>query len=199
MKIAIDTNEVLRAFLDQFALYYKKGIDRSFDIDNIKYDNFDLRILFPFDSDYQINSFLYEDYVYEIFGCAKPVEKMGIDMFNDWVMSLEDIDTDEEIEVTITSFGEHHKSIPSTLFFYSKCGCIAKNYEFENSVEKIWDKYDILVTANNYLLESKPEGKTSIKIETDYNTDIESDYSFNKFSEFVKNEIIKKLIENGSN
>ena len=35
MKIAIDLNDVLRAYTAQIASYYKKNIDRSFDIDEV--------------------------------------------------------------------------------------------------------------------------------------------------------------------
>lgn len=190
MKIAIDTNEVLRSFLDQFSLYYKKGIDRKFDIDNIIYDDINLRVLFPFESDYQLNSFLYEDFVLEIFGHAKQKDGNTIDKFNNWTYELEDLDIDEEIELTIISIGESHKSIPSTMFFFSKTGCICKNYEFSNDIEKLWEKYDLIVTANNQILDLKPENKKSVKINTDFNKEIESTYSFESFKDFMKDESI---------
>ena len=59
----------------------------------------------------------------------------------------------------------------------------------------IWDKCDVLVTATPNLISNKPDGKIVVKIEMPYNKDIESDYSYQKLSDFLNdNEIIEKLI-----
>ena len=60
----------------------------------------------------------------------------------------------------------------------------------------IWNKCDVLITANPSLLECKPENKTSIKICTEYNGESEADYSFTSLSSFLADENnTKKLIE----
>ena len=59
----------------------------------------------------------------------------------------------------------------------------------------IWDKCDVLITAEPKLLENKPEGKIAIKIEMPYNKECQSDYTYSKLSEFLDdNNIIEKLI-----
>ena len=52
----------------------------------------------------------------------------------------------------------------------------------------IWDKCDVLITANPKLLDNKPEGKVSIKIITEYNKENESNLSFYSLNDFLNNE-----------
>ena len=52
----------------------------------------------------------------------------------------------------------------------------------------IWDKCDVLITANPKLIESKPNGKITVKIEKDYNKDYQGDLNFKTLSSFITNE-----------
>jgi len=53
----------------------------------------------------------------------------------------------------------------------------------------------VLITANPSLLESKPDGKISIKIKAEYNKESESDYTYKSLSAFISDENnIKELI-----
>ena len=55
----------------------------------------------------------------------------------------------------------------------------------------------MLITANPDLLNNKPEGKTTIKVNKDYNSNCEADYSYETLSMFLTDEdIIEKLLEN---
>jgi len=76
---------------------------------------------------------------------------------------------------------------PASLFFYSKYGMEADNIQFYNkkTIKKIWSKFDVIVTANPDLLEIKPKNKISIKINTDYNQNYESDYSIDSIEGFT--------------
>jgi hypothetical protein len=67
------------------------------------------------------------------------------------------------------------KSNPSTFFFLSKTGCKIENIRFVTDYAKKWDGIDVLITANPKALESKPEGKISIKVNASYNKNV-SDY-----------------------
>jgi hypothetical protein len=65
----------------------------------------------------------------------------------------------------------------------------------------IWDKCDILISADNKLLKNKPENKLSVKIETTYNGDAPSDYKYDSLMNLIKDEtfvrnIVTKLKEN---
>jgi hypothetical protein len=59
------------------------------------------------------------------------------------------------------------KSNPSTFFFLSKTGCKIENIRFVTDYAKKWDGIDVLIT-NPKALESKPEGKISIKVNASY-------------------------------
>ena len=72
-------------------------------------------------------------------------------------------------------------------FFLSKIGTKIREVYFPTDSITVWDKCDILITANPELLDAKPEGKTSIKIKTEYNKESSADYSFKDLSTFLTN------------
>lgn len=195
MNIAFDTNDVFRDFYKTFAILYRKGVNRAFNVDDFIADNIEPRILFPFESEREMNDFMYDNYQLELFGHAGMIPNT-IPRFNDWLDTIRDYEyeNDEEPNVTIISYGSLYKANPSTLFFFAKRACIARLYDFETSIERIWDKYDVIITANNYLLESKPEGKIAIKINTAYNKECPSDYTYDRVNDFFQdNETYKTL------
>ena len=60
----------------------------------------------------------------------------------------------------------------------------------------IWDKCDILITANPNLIKNKPEEKIAIKINMPYNVDVECKYSYDSIIDMINDEneiIINKL------
>jgi hypothetical protein len=77
------------------------------------------------------------------------------------------------------------KSNPSTFFFLSKTGCKIENIRFVTDYAKKWDGIDVLITANPKALESKPEGKISIKVNASYNKNV-SDYEIDSLLKFMK-------------
>ena len=58
----------------------------------------------------------------------------------------------------------------------------------------MWNDIDILLTANPSLLLNKPSNKIVIKYITNFNKDIESEYSISSLSEFEDK--LKKIIKN---
>ena len=61
---------------------------------------------------------------------------------------------------------------------------------------EIWQKCDILITANPNLLDMKPEGKVSVKIDKEYNGETNSDFNFSSMRKFVEDEEnTEKIIE----
>jgi hypothetical protein len=108
---------------------------------------------------------------------------------------LKDIDVDESIEVIFVSPKEYGLSIGNTYFFLSKIGTKVREVYFPTDSITVWDKCDVLITANPELLETKPEGKISIKIKTEYNKESSADYAFKDLSTFLtNNEITENLI-----
>jgi len=198
MRISIDINDVLRDFIRNFAKYYKTGYDHTFDYDNISevWTN-DLQALFPFKSERAYETFIYNDYPYEIFGVAPAVDGKLPGLFSEWYKNIiPNIDCGEPIEINIVSTKEYGLSIPSTLFFLSKFGIKTREFYFPEDSLTIWDKCDVLVTANPILLDSKPEGKISVKIEQDYNEKSSADFSYLNMKLFVSSEEgIMKIID----
>ncbi len=191
MKIGITLNEVLRDFLGQLTYTYEKYIEET-DIEEDTITEFDLMKYFDFASKDEMNSFLYDEAALEIFGHADQAENNLMNKFNMFLMDIKD---DEEHVIEIVS-REVNKSIPSTLFFLSKLSCRIENIRFEMDYEDYWDGVDVLITANPTALETKPEGKISIKINTSYNKDSKSDFELDSILEFITDETVREKILN---
>lgn len=207
MKIAIDLNDVIRKFTYNYAEVYIRNYNRDFDMDSIEevWTN-DLKLVFPFKTDEAYVRFVYEDYAYDIFGKCELMERErrtseGIAQgtataLNEWLgKTIRDIDCDEEIEVMFVSPMEMGASIGATYFFLSKLNLPVREVYFPKDSLTIWDKCDVLITANPDLLKAKPDGKKSIKIKADYNKDCEADMEFQRLTTFLcdENNTIKLL------
>lgn len=187
MTIAIDVNEVLRNFLNNYAKYYVKGYDHEFDLDELSFWTDDPSALFPFASRKAFEQFTYENFAYELYGCAPPMHQQLSGELNDFINNPPAELEDEDINYIIVSSREANLSIPSTLFFISKMGLRVREYYFPKDSLTIWDKCDILITADPQLLANKPEGKVSVKIDREYNEESESDFSYNSMLVFIRN------------
>lgn len=182
-RIGITINEVLRDFLGQLEYTYEKYIGPiELDEDSVK--SLDLLDYFEFEDKHQLNKFLYQEASLEIFGHADQIEDNIMNDFNQFIMDIED---DEEHELELIS-KEFDKSIPATYFFLSKLACKIKKIRFVKDYEEFWDGVDVLVTANPTALDLKPENKTSVKIESSYNKNSESDFTFESFRAMLKDE-----------
>ena len=199
MKIAIDINDVLRDFTGQFKNYYIKAIDPSFEIEDEDINSFDLYEVFPFKDKNAYNMFRYVDYAFELYGRAEATDKMLPYRFNDWTQkTLRNLDKEKIPEIMLVSPFEAGKTIQSTYSFLSKISSNVREVYFPVDSSTIWDRCDILITANPSLLEKKPDGKKSIKIMADYNTDAPADYTFNNMLEFLEEDgNIESIIKKG--
>ena len=184
MKIAITINEVLRDFTGQLSYIYNKYVDRDFSLVDTPVTEWDLLEYFKFKDTKELNSFLYTECSYEIFGMADQLHDNVIAKLNEFMVDVNDY---EEHEVILIS-REANKSIPATLFFLSKLGFSGNDIKFVKNYEDKWDFVDVLVTANPIALETKPEGKISVKIDSMYNKDVESDYTLLDVMELFNNE-----------
>ena len=189
MTIGIDINDVLRDFTMNYAKLYQRGYNHEFDYDDLELWTNDISALFPFKSDGAYKRFTYEDFVCEIFGGCPSVETKTTEALNKLTKEiLPNIDTDEPIKVIVVSPMEYGRSIPATLFFLSKMDCEIRDILLPDDSSEIWNVCDALITANPLLLNTKPEGKVSVKIEQEYNNECESDFSYGTFVKFTKNE-----------
>jgi 5'(3')-deoxyribonucleotidase len=193
MKIGISINEVLRDTLSQLDYTYSKyisGKETTTTRDEIT--SFDLKKHFDFESEKDINRFLYDEASLEIFGHADQMHENLMTKFN---MFLVDIDEEEEHTIELVS-REFLKSIPSTLFFLSKLGCRATNIRFVKQYEEEWGDLDVLITANPIALKNKPKNKISVKIKAPYNSDTISDYELESINDFIKDGALREKILN---
>ena len=195
MKICFTLDDVIRAKTVQIGKIYKRNVNGNIDLDALDFSTNDYQEIFSFKTKADWQKFLYSDYVYEIFGEA-PVTTKGVDKeFNLWLIGLQDID--EEIEVSLANPFEFNASIGFTCFFLSKIASRVREMYFPVDSSEIWNKCDVLVTADPKLIEEKPEGKICVKINMPYNKDLEADYSFDSLSDALKeNNILKNLIDN---
>lgn len=199
MKIAIELNDVLRDYSNNFLRYYIEGYNHEFDLSEFEFWTNDMSALFPFKSDAAYNNFVYNDYAFELFGkCGTCVRNVS-SLFKKWMeQDIDDLDLDEEIEVMFFSPMEYGASIGNTYFFLSKLGTTVREVYMPKDSSTIWNKCDVLVTANPNLLNNKPEGKKTVKIKTEYNRDCPADFEYKDLSTFLENKENTKALLNES-
>lgn len=189
MRIAIDLNDVIRDFSVNFLKYYCERYNHEFDLSDFEFWTNDMSALFPFASDNAYINFTYADYAYELFGRCSLVESNLSSLFGNWVdTTVGNYEGDEPVELMIVSPKEYGMSIGASLFFLSKIGCTVRDIYFPDKMATIWDRCDVLITANPDLIKGKPEGKISVKIKKEYNNECEADFEYKKFSDFLNDE-----------
>lgn len=199
MKIAIDINDVIRDYSGQFKRIYQKYVDFTFEIEDDKITSLNFSEIFPFKSEDEYNKFKYIDYPYEIYARAESMDKVLPFRLNDWLQNtMRDFEKDKIPEIMFVSPFEANLTIQATIAFLAKLPTRIREIYFPIDSSTIWDRCDILITANPLFLNNVPEGKTVIKINMPYNKDIECEYSFNSMMDVIQdeNETIIDLIEN---
>lgn len=198
MVIGIDINDTLRNFSGQFEYVYRKFIDPTFELGEEGVWSSDYSEVFPFVTREEYDRFRYEDYAFELYGRADACAKGLNAKFNKWTsLDLMDVDREKVPEIVLFSPLEANLTIQATYSYLSANLCRARTMHFPVDSTKMWDVCDIIVTANPTILGSKPEGKTSVKIETAYNKESEADYTFPDMERLIDDEekTIIKLIE----
>lgn len=191
MKICITLDDVLRAKTKQFGKIYKKAFPEA-KLEEIDLSSGDLKIAFGFETKEAFNEFLYIDYPFEIFGEAPVTEKMLDKKLNLWL--IRQADENPDVSFMLSNPYEFNASIGYTYFFLSQIATRIREIYLPSNSKDIWNKCDVLITADKSLLDNKPEGKISIKIKTDYNTEEKADYEYDSLDAFLDDEeILKKL------
>jgi len=168
--IGIELNHVVRNVNRQLLKYYQKAVDPSLEIDDIEDDEDVLNKYIKFDSKKKKSSFIYEDYPYEIFGCANPMDTFLPSKINTWLYNITNIE-DDDIRVVYYSLYEDALTIQSTYFFLSKIGTRVRKVIFPTSKEEVWDECDMVITSNVEMFDGKPEDKKVILITNKLNED----------------------------
>lgn len=213
MKIGIDLNGVLRDTFGKFTQLYEKHMidgyqdefqnetyklnssgDAELEIitpfkyeTNLPINTYNLQNHFKFQNEEEFYSFMYEEFPMQIFGHAGSQE---LSTFND----LNDIYLDyrNENDFYIVS-NEIGKSKPASLFFLSKFGCLIERIFFysNSTINDMWNEINVLLTSNPELLLNHPEDIVVVKYETEYNKNIDSNYTIKKIKDF--SEILKTI------
>lgn len=189
MTIGVSIDDVLRDSITKF----KTSYEDTFELELPESLVFDLT---PnslvetslFKTELDAMSFLYEQNSLEIFGHSKESYRGVMVDLNE----LQNKCRDDNHTILLIS-KEHGNSIPATLFFLSKTSCKIRNYKFVSNDSDVWDHCDLMITTNKTILLSKPENKISIKILSDTNRDIKSDYEFSKLKDIIINQTIDNV------
>ena len=218
-RIGIEINGVLRDTIGKFTQIYEHNmlsddetdsVDKTYElkfsgdpeditenteINNFKYEllseveSLNLRNHFAFKDEDELYSFMYEDFVMQIFGHAGSTETFTFNDLNEIYLNYRD---NNELLIVSDEMG---KSKPASLFFLSKFGCLLERVFFYSETTKndMWNSVDILLTSNPSLLLEKPKDKIVVKFNTTYNKQIKSDYEISSLSEFKNT--LEKILE----
>ena len=178
VKIGIELNHVLRNINKQLLKYYAKAYEPTMEIDTMDDKKDVLSEYIHFSDSHMQDEFMYIEYPYEIFGCAKLMDSnLGVEL-NTWMHELSNIE-DEEFVLGLYSMDEAGLSIQSTFFFLSRIGCRVRSMVFPKNEKEVWDNFDVVITANKRFLENgKPEGKKVVLIEREFNEEVKDKADF---------------------
>lgn len=190
MRIGITLDGVVRDFITKFESVYDKyhPLEEGEETPERDIDNLNLLEHFTFTGGTEeLNKFLYVDSSLEIFGHAGETKLNSVEHLNQLHNIIEDMG-----HTPIVISKELNNSKPATLFFLSKLSAKINNIIFVRDYEKKWEHVDILITADPKTLETKPNGKVSIKVINHYNKNSESDYTILDLKELIDD---KKTLE----
>ena len=194
IRIGIELNGVVRNINKQILKYYQKDIDPSLDIDEID-ENDDVFKYAKFDSKASRNEFIYIDYPYEIYGCAKTMNKEIPSDMNNWLSELTNYE-DDDVEIFFFSMDEEYLTIQSTYFFLSKIGTRVRKVIFPKKYDEILKDADVIITADPSKL--KYNGVYKILIKNKFNDsekDI-ADRTYDSLNEVIKDENLLQELHN---
>jgi hypothetical protein len=188
IRIGITLDDVIRAKTAQIGKIYKKYINPELKTDELDLSTNNYQKIFGFETKSEYNKFLYEDYPFEIFGEAGVTSPSLDKKLNLWHLALNNHEEiDDELELVLINPMEYNASIGCTHFFLSKIATRVRETYFPSNMQNIWDRCDILITAEPRLISKVPDNKICVKITTDYNRDVEHDetLTFDNLIDFI--------------
>jgi hypothetical protein len=190
IRIGIELNDVVRNINKQILKYYQKDIDPSLDLDEVD-EKDDVFKYAKFDSNKSRNEFIYIDYPYEIFGCAKTMTKdLQVEM-NNWLSELTNYE-DDDVEIYFYSLNEESLTIQSSYFFLSKIGTRVRKVIFPRDLNDLTKDTDVIVTANKKVVDflDGKKGIYSILINNNINSECKdkTNANYDSLSDVIKDE-----------
>lgn len=144
-------------------------------------DSFRLSTEFKFIDKEEYEDFLYNEYAFDIFSRANLTYDKAMEDLNKLYSEL----ANDKHEVTIFS-QERNVSKQATLLFLAQNKWQCNNLKFLYDYSKAWDLYDLIITANPYLIATKPKDKICFKINCEWNQPFECEHSFDDLSKVKK-------------
>lgn len=189
MKIAIDVNDVIRDNMLQFNVIYKKYVDPNFDTPLSEITSYNMLENYSFNSEESLEKFRYFDYPWELYGDAPTCDRMVQHYVNYWVnKTLGNLDEEYIPDVMLFSPFEMAATIQATYSFLGRVGSRIREIYFPKDSSTIYDRADIVITAQPSLIENCPKDKIVIKINKPYNKDIKVDYSFDSIMQVINDD-----------
>ena len=184
--IGVELNDVIRDYTGQFVEYYRKLVDEKSEIKVEDVDSFDFYEVFPFESKLDYQDFRYVDAAYDLNALAPLTDARLLGLVNNWTENiLKNLDVDEDPHVVFFSALEIGATIPATLGFLSDKGFKVREYLFPLDSTKIYDRCDIVVTANPNIIAACPEDKTVVKIKMPYNAEVDTEHEFDSLYDML--------------
>lgn len=177
--IAIELNHVIRNVNKQLLKYYQRDYHPELETDKIdeKRENV-LETYIKFDNKRERNEFIYIDYPYEIFGCAKAMDKNLPRDITSWMEEMTNRE-DEEFRVIYYSLGEEALTIQSSYFFLSKLGTRVREVIFPKAIDELKDKCDVIISSDEKSLTwAKENDKLPVTILSNGNNEADDDDKF---------------------
>ena len=198
--IAIELNHVIRNVNKQLLKYYQRDYHPELETDKIdeKRENV-LEKYIKFDSKRERNEFIYIDYPYEIFGCAKAMDKNLPRDVTAWMEEMTNRE-DEEFRVIYYSLGEEALTIQSSYFFLSKLGTRVREVIFPKTIDELKDKCDVIISSDEKSLTwAKENDKLPVTILSNGNNeaDVNDNFAYATMEDVINDDkFLDKLIEN---
>ena len=197
IKVAIELNGVVRNINKQILKYYVKDFDQSIDLDEVDEKDDPYKTV-KFSSLKERNEFLYIDYPYEIYGCAKAMDKDLPRDLNNWLAELTNFEK-EEIEISFFSLHEEAITIQSSYFFLSKIGTRVRKVFFPKDASEVADYFDLIIASSEEAVKSANEkNKPIILINNLVNEECKeiSNYNYDSLTDVIKDKEITNKIYN---
>ena len=191
ISLPVDSHDLLNHY--QFNEIKEFEVENTFkpEEENIIFDNFksfDNKILTPQEA---LNKFMYETHPFKIFGDSEEY-KNAMSYFN----RIQNYGLQNDLFETVLITDLKANAITANYFFLHKTGSRARNVQVVKDSADKWNYCDVLVDVSPEAFQSKPDGKTSIKIDRPYNQYDEADYTLKDLKDVNNEMLLKKLFEN---
>lgn len=194
--IAIELNHVIRNINKQLLKYYQRDYHPELNIDDIdeKEENVNNEYI-KFKSKKEHNEFVYIDYPFEIFGCARPMDKDLPRDITAWIEEMSNRE-DEEFRVIYYSLGEDALTIQSSYFFLSKLGTRVREVIFPKGIDELKNKCDVIISSDSEVVKwAKENNKKSVRILTNWKTKETTSFNIDENDGIVYYDSMTKIIE----